>query len=126
DPYEDPPIWERLLPDIEEVRRNLGYTRIFADRMNLTAMTPRLELASTGYCLAAPGSEYIVYQPDSGEFTVELAAGTYNFEWFSPVAGTRVAAGALVSEGGPRSFSAPFAGDAILYIKTTGAVSHTP
>jgi len=126
DPYLDPPIWERLLPDIEEVRRNLGYTRVFADRMDLTAMTPRVELASTGYCLAAPGSEYIVYQPDSGEFTVELAAGTYSYEWFNPVTGTRTAGGALVSEGGSKSFSAPFAADAVLYMKTTGAATHTP
>ena len=126
DPYEDPPIWERLLPDIEEVRRNLGYTRIFADRMDLTAMSPRLELASTGYCLATPGSEYIVYQPDSGEFTVELAAGTYNYEWFNPVSGTRVAGGALTSKGGSRSFSAPFAGDAVLYLKSTEHTAHQP
>jgi hypothetical protein len=126
DPYEDPPIWERLLPNIDEVRRNLGYTRIYAKRMDLATMTPRLELASTGYCLAAPGSEYLVYQPDPGDFTVKLAGGAYNYEWFNPATGTQTAGGVLVSAGEPTTFTSPFRGDAVLYIRTTNAATRTP
>jgi hypothetical protein len=117
DPYDDPPVWERLLPDIEEVRRNLGYTRIYANRVNLTKMTPRLDLSSTGYCLANPGSEYIVYQPDAADFTVDLIPGTYSYEWYNPIAGRQAGEGSFTAEGGRTSFTPPFHGDAVLYIK---------
>jgi hypothetical protein len=117
DPYHDPPVWERLLPNIEEVRRNLGYTRTYAERVDLAAMTPSLELASTGYCLANPGSEYLVYQPGTGEFTVDLKAGAYSFEWFDPVAGRKTAEGSFTVESGRKSFVSAFHGDAILYLK---------
>ena len=117
DPYEDPPIWERLLPNIEEVRRNLGFTRTYATKVDLAATTPRLDLSSTGYCLANPGSEYLVYQPDMGEFTVDLIAGTYSYEWFDPVAGSKADAGSFTADGGRRSFASPFHGDAVLYLK---------
>jgi len=117
DPYHDPPVWERLLPDIEEVRRNLGYTRSYADRMDLAAMTPRLELASTGYCLANPGSEYLVYQPGTEEFSVDLIAGAYRYEWFNPVAGSKAGEGSFTAESGRKSFVSPFRGDAVLYLK---------
>jgi len=44
--------------------------------MNLAAMTPQGELASTKYCLANAGTEYLVYQPKPGEgFSVELKPG---------------------------------------------------
>jgi hypothetical protein len=117
DPYHDPPVWERLLPDIEEVRRNLGYTRTYANRMDLAATTPRLEISSTGYCLANPGSEYLVYQPGTGEFTVDLTAGTYSYEWFNPVAGSKAGEGSFTAERGHKSFASPFQGDAVLYLK---------
>jgi hypothetical protein len=119
DPYDDPPVWEKLLPNLEEVRRNLGYTRTYANKVDLTSMTPRSELSSTGYCLANPGVEYIVYQPSVAEFTVELVAGKYSYEWFNPVAGAKADQGSFASQRGPRSFTAPFAGDAVLYLKRT-------
>ena len=47
-------------------------------------------LASTRYCLAAAGREYVVYQPKRGAaFTVELPAGKYRVEWFDAAAGIR-------------------------------------
>lgn len=123
DPYEDPPVWERLLPNIEDVRRNLGYTRTYAERMDLTAMTPDLNIASTKYCLANPGMEYLVYEPDSEGFSVDLIAGTYSYEWFNPVTGTKAATGSFADEGGRKSFAAPFSGDAVLYLKRIPASS---
>jgi len=123
DPYLDPPVWERLLPNLEEVRRNLGYTRIYAERMELTAMTPDLIISSTKYCLANPGTEYLVYQPESGGFSVDLAAGTYSYEWFNPVTGTKAAAGSVAGESGEKYFNAPFSGDAVLYLKRVPASS---
>ena len=68
----------------ETTWENMGYSRRYADRMNLAAMTPRGVLSTTGYCLAAPGKEYLVYQPSQGAFQVQLSGGgqrTFVIEW---------------------------------------------
>jgi hypothetical protein len=85
--------------------------------MDLAAMTPRLDISSTGYCLANVGTEYLVYQPNTGEFTVDLTPGTYSYEWFNPVAGSKTGEGSFTTEGGRKSFAASFPGDAVLYLK---------
>ena len=119
-------------PNDVSLRRNLGYTLSFANRMNLVAMTPRGDLASSGYCLANPaasGAEYLVYLPDGGTVTVDLSAspGQLSFEWFKPEQGAVVATG-TTSGGVTRSFSAPGDGDAVLYLFAPGAAepSATP
>ena len=38
-------------------------TLAYANRMNLSSMRPRGDLASSGYCLANPGEEYLIYVP---------------------------------------------------------------
>lgn len=102
----------------EPVRRALGDTRRFADKVNLATMTPHVETASTGYCLANPGSEYLIYQPKAGEsFTVKLKAGTHRYEWFNPAKGVAAGSGRVESSGGIQQFIAPFNGDAVLYLK---------
>ncbi|MBM4083536.1 MAG: hypothetical protein FJ272_02005 [Planctomycetes bacterium] len=55
-------------------------------------MTPRNDLASTQYCLADPGKEYLVYLPEGGEVTVDLTAAsrTLAVEWFNPRTGAAV------------------------------------
>lgn len=98
-------------------RRAMGYTRTYANKMNLAAMAPRTDLASTSYCLANPGSEYLVYQPGSGAFTVNLTAGPYSYEWFNPGSGSVASTGSFTTQGENKSFSPPFSGDAILYVK---------
>ena len=58
--------------------------------MNLAAATPHNELASTKYCLAHSGEEYLVYLPEGDEVTVDLssAPGEFVAEWVHPVEGT--------------------------------------
>jgi hypothetical protein len=109
-------------PQWEQVRYNMGYTLSYANRMDLVKMTPQGSLSSTGYCLAQTpslGAEYLVYAPSGGTFTVDLTAmGTsrsLNVEWFNPSTGTSAPAGA-VTAGASRSFTAPFSGDAVLYL----------
>ena len=88
-----------------------------ARKVNLATMTPRPELASTTYCLANPGNEYLVYQPKrSAAFSVELKAGTYRYEWFDPGKGGAADSGSTESSGQTREFKAPFEGDAVLYL----------
>lgn len=95
----------------------MGLTRAYATRMDLIATAPHDELASTAFCLANPGVEYLVYLPEGGEATVDLSASTARFqiEWCHPVEGTRVP-GEAVTGGGQRVFWAPFPADAVLYL----------
>jgi hypothetical protein len=86
-------------------------------KMNLVTMRPRNALGSTGYCLANPGSEYLVYQPGSGTVTVNVAAGTYSVEWFSPVTGEATREGSFTAAAGPTRFPPPFSGEAVLHLK---------
>lgn len=100
-------------------RATMGHTRQYAEKMNLAAMKPQNELSSTGYCLANTGSEYLIYQPGSGSFTVNLVAGTYWYEWFDPEAGTVVGSDAVTAVGGNKSFNPPLSGEAVIYLRVT-------
>jgi hypothetical protein len=40
DPYENLSVWEPVPADAGDVRRNLGATRRYAEKMDLTAITP--------------------------------------------------------------------------------------
>jgi hypothetical protein len=71
-------------PEWEPSRNAMGDTLTFANKMDLANMPPRGDLTSTGYALANPGEEYLVFQPGSGSFNVDLAPGTYDVEWFNP------------------------------------------
>ncbi len=102
------------------LRRNLGYTRAFAQRMDMAAMTPQNDLASTGYCLANPASTnaaYLVYIPDGGAVTVNLSAtsGDLTVEWFNPGTGTSTQGG-TIQGGKQQTLTAPFLDDAVLYL----------
>ena len=113
--YTDSESWK------EQLRLAMGHTLTYANRMNLASMTPQNSLSSTSYCLANPSSEYLVYQPGSGSFTVNLQAGTYSYEWFNPGAGSVAGTGTITASGGSRSFTPPFSGDAVLYLKAGSA-----
>jgi hypothetical protein len=113
-------------PD-QNFRDNLGWIRAYANRMNLAAMAPHGELASSGYALANPvatEAEYLVYLPDGGSVTVDLTAtsGTLNVEWFNPGYGT-ITSGGTTTGGSNRLFSAPFGGSAVLYIFPSSSMS---
>ena len=105
-----------------DIRNNLGYTRSYASRINLAAMTPQPSLCSSGFCLAkATGSaaEYLVYLPGGGSVNVNLSStqGTLAVEWLNPTTGVKTA-GNTVNGGATRTLTAPFSGDAVLYLKS--------
>lgn len=99
------------------VRRAMGHSRSYASRVDLAAMTPQPELASTGYALANPGKEMLAFQPKYGPFTVQLVAGTYEVEWFNVTDGILIRHDPLTVGDGVRRFSPPFEGEALLYLK---------
>lgn len=107
-------------PNDVSLRENLGYIRDYSNRMNLNAMKPLSGLASSGFILANPDgnqSEYLVYLPSGGSVIVDLsgASGSLQVEWLNPSNGL-VTAGGSTTGGGNRTFTAPFSGDAVLYL----------
>lgn len=126
DPYGDPGVRvsERV---VESCRRAMGHTLTYARRINLTAMAPRSDLATSGYCLADEGKEYLVYiiPPSFGKVrlrskpktVVDFSAthGTFGIEWFNPLTG-EVRQGVSVEGGNKIAFTAPFRGEALLHI----------
>jgi len=119
DPYQHQLLGKGQPNQWDSVRQALGATRRMAERMDLAQMTPVLDIASTKYCLANPGKEYLVYLPEGGEVTVDLeaVAGTLTVEWMHPLEGT-IAPGEVIAGGAKRQFKAPFADDAVLYLAT--------
>lgn len=119
DPYQkgSPPEKPRLDPKWDGLRRAMGQTRLLADRMDLAAARPAGELASSGYCLANPGLEYVAYLPQGGEVTVDLSAasGELRVEWIRPVEGTIQPTG-IVKGGAKRTLKPPFPGHAVVYL----------
>lgn len=80
-PFEKPdaegPAWQRI-------RRNVSQAAAYAKRMDLKNAHPRADLATTGFCLACPSEQYIIYQPGSEPFEVSglVAQADYLYEWF--------------------------------------------
>ena len=111
-------IWETL-------RKNMGSARSYAQRMDLALAIPHgdkvLEYngttAQTGYCLARPGSYYLVFLPGGGNVTLDLSevGGSLSVEWFNPTTGAMTPA-APVPGGPARTLTAPFGGDAVLFL----------
>ncbi|HXG12896.1 MAG TPA: DUF6298 domain-containing protein [Gemmataceae bacterium] len=122
DPYKGVVLGKPDDPQWEPIRRNLGYTRRLAERIDLAAMAPHDRLASSRYCLANPGREYLVFVPEGGRVTVDLSAvsGELRVEWFNPATGKPADAG-TIRGGGREEFRAPFDGPAVLYLVRAGA-----
>ena len=116
-PFESPgaesPEWRRI-------RHNVGKTVEYAGRMDLSNITPRDDLASTGFCLAKPGYQYVVYQPGSEAFTVSGLRPdvSYQYEIYSTRRHKVVEEGTYKPSGPTESFEAK--GEAVvLYLSST-------
>jgi hypothetical protein len=105
-------------PTRQAVRSALGQTRRYARRVGLRLVRPRPALASTHYALVAPGRRYLLYQPRSGPFSVDLRGTTRRFavEWFRPETETAWRT-TTVRGGRVRVFRPPFAGPAVLFLR---------
>jgi hypothetical protein len=117
DPYDGSILGKPADPAWEPLRRAMGQARRLAEQVNLAAMTPTPAIASTGYCLANAGKEYVVYLPEGGTVTVDLsaAAGDLAAAWFDPATDRTTAAGP-VAGGARRDLQPPFAGPAVLHL----------
>jgi hypothetical protein len=113
-------LMEEMLPSPtwqDSARQAMGQVRRFADRMNLAAMHPDQKVSATGYSLANRGHEYLVFQADKGEFTVDLkdAPGRFRAEWLD-INANRALLAREVEGGSVRTFTTPFPGPAALYL----------
>lgn len=136
-------------PDVIDLESSFDMQRIveFFEVIEWWKLVPRDDLVSTGYALASPEREYLIYLPFSKRtfgmrtldrfrlhrwvgwltrlmgwnetVTVDLseAMGTLHVEWLNPRTGERVAGSIIMTKGrARREFTAPFQGDAVLYI----------
>jgi len=113
----DDPLWS-------VIRQRLGVTQALSERLDLARLTPVSKLASSGYCLcdARHGTEYLVYLPKGGRFTVDVSATRTRLRvyWIDPDSG-RESAGGEISGGGRRTMDAPGSGDAVLLLRAASA-----
>ena len=115
-----PWLYDIPQPDIENIRKSMGYALTYAKKINLVSMLPTNSSAdcSTTYCLRNPGQEYLFYQLNSGTFSINLEAGQYVYEWFNPLTGVVVEKKSItVVASGNKSFTPPFTGEAVLNLK---------
>jgi hypothetical protein len=94
-----------------------GQALVYARKMNLIAMTPQGSLSSSGYALANPGQEYLIYIPSGGSVNVNLSgnSNTFSVEWLNTGSGA-ITSGGTASAGGRVALGAPFGGPAVLYL----------
>lgn len=104
-------------PEFEAIRHAMGDAVRLANRMDLAAMKPHGALASSGYCLADLGQEYLVYLPDGGEVELDLSAatGALGGEWFD--LRTRRPQAAQATGGARCRLTSPFSKDSVLWLR---------
>lgn len=116
-------------PQHERARVAMGESRRWAARLDLRRVTPQGELASTGYCLADSGQEYLIYIPAgpsmpqgpesriSRPVTVNLrdAAGLFTVEWID-LEERAVLQMEQIEGGGERLLMVPVRGAALLHL----------
>lgn len=101
-------------------------TSEYAARIDLALTVPNSALSSTGYCMANPGTQYLVLQPATagGAFTVDLSAGggsNFSVEWLD-IGADSVSFGANVAGGSAaQSFTPPVASTVVLFLNNIGA-----
>jgi hypothetical protein len=103
---------------MNSMRRGLGYTRTIADKLDLNSMLPAPEIASSSYCLASSGKEYLVYLADTTQVDLDLtdAPGTFQAEWFNTDTGVFSQAGDI--GGGDRiTLKSPLGNNAVLLLR---------
>ena len=115
DPYDGAVLETRFDPKWEPLLKALGEIRRVAERVDLASMTPRPDLASSKYCLANPGKEYLVLATGGNEVTLDLSGSTGDFvvEWIQDGIYERT----LVRGGGKAALKPRFGGEAVAHVR---------
>ena len=103
----------------DSLRKSLGYTRLYSQRMNMAEAMPHDDLASTKYCLSDGRSHFLIFLPDGPypylTVNLENAPGLFNVEWLNPHSGQIMPHGQIIG-GVTRELICPFRGEAVLYL----------
>lgn len=99
------------------LRAAMGHTRTYAARLDLARSEPRGDLASSGFCLAVVGEQYVVYTA-GGDVTLDVsgASGTLNVEWLEVSTGT-IQVGAPLQGGAVETLTPPVSGAAVAFVE---------
>lgn len=123
DPWDPLPTWHddpQQMPDLYNYvqgRKAMKNTAILAGQLNLAVMKPSKDIASSGFCLANPGKEYIVYvKADTASIDLTGITGTFSVEWMHPTEGF-ITKGKDIKGGGKEILSTPFKEEAVAHIK---------
>lgn len=101
------------------MRHSVGKAVEYAQKLDLANVTPREDLASTRFCLAKPGYQYVVYQPGDGPITVSgLREGiSYDYELYDAGQSKIGAKGCIEASVSSESFNSVGKGS-VLYISS--------
>jgi hypothetical protein len=101
----------------------MGHVRLIASAVDLGAMTPAPQVASSGYALAGGGAVLALTQ-DSRPLRVDLRSQRQQLsvDWFDVATG-HVTAGAEIDGGGFAELHNPFDGAAVAYLRDPAAAS---
>jgi len=120
DPYDGVVLGNRFDPKFESLRCSMGYALQFSERLDLNNCKPMNDLSTTGYCLANPPSQYLVYQPNGNEsLKLKLRKGSYRAEWFNPNVGMTVSKKRITVTGQETTISNPVDGEAVLFVSAS-------
>jgi hypothetical protein len=101
------------------VRKGMTQVAEYGEKIDLDSAKPSGSLTSTGYMLADPGDQYLVFAPTGGTFTVNLSAGAgeaFSVEWLNVNTGAKVTSATISGGSTAHSFTAPFSGPAALLL----------
>ena len=89
----------------------------FIEHTQWWKMDPHDEMATNGYCLADPGSEYVVYSRDGGATSLNLAdvKGNIDVQWLDPIT-NEYSLKSQVLGGGIVDFTPPNTGEWVLHV----------
>lgn len=103
--------------DVGAIRRSMGETQAWAARIHLATMEPHGEMASSTYCLADPGNEYLVFVPETmAGVSVELPEGEYRFLWYETDSYSETNFESFTHPGGPTWKPKPYSANSVLHV----------
>lgn len=109
---------ERKDQEWEPIRRAMGLSRFVSEQLDLAALAPNLNRASSGYCLTDRDKTCLVYQPDGGKLDLDLRGfrGRYQVAWWD-LPSPRAQAATTVRGGNRVSIRLPAKGAILVHLK---------
>ncbi|TWU42691.1 DUF6298 domain-containing protein [Novipirellula artificiosorum] len=77
-------------PKWNPTRDAMGAARRLSEQLDLSHMKPLPELASSGFCLADPGTSWVVFHPGGDSLSVQTGRGRWRATWLDPITGKAV------------------------------------